>query len=463
MPASPAQAAPPAKAAATSIPRAEEFEAPAGATRSAPRPQLSRRPPPRGGSFMKKIWVRHATIATDAGPVVASDKLAKARSEVQAAPDERGRHRELARLLALSGQLEELSDALEKWSQRDPLDQDVILARADLAARRGDRDASLRILGGALAASALTGKEASVLATAIARSYERAGRPEACAFHVAAAEVDSSDADAMARAVSCERSAGRDKAASAWLGNLEGARRKAVDTALAKVGAPEKATGDIVVSATWEGGSDLDLALVDPNGRRAGAVSRLKGARVEGAASRDHETIALATTEAGSFAIEVARVSGGDTRPVSGRITVKAFGATKEIPFTLSGTRQQVGRVDVRWESELVPYEGDAVMGWNGGITTTSPAFDRSAAASALARVSVAHCASDASGPGHVSVTFSPDGSVAGVAVDGGPYGGTGSGRCVQTAFFNTRVPAFTGGAVTVGRSFVVPSVRGFD
>ncbi len=454
----------PAKPAATMGPRAfADEEAPRtapAARRAAPPP--SWRPPPRGGQFMKKIWVRKATISTDAAPAVASDKVAKARAAVQAAPDERGKHRDLARVLALSGQLEELGEVLEKWSQRDPLDQDVILARADLAARRGDRETSLRILGGALAASALSGKEAVVLATAIARSYERAGRPEACAFHVAAAEIDPSDADATARAVACERSAGRDKSAERWLAGIDGARRKAVDSALAKVGKPETATGDVVVSATWDAGVDLDLALVDPSGRRAGAVSRLKGARVVDAASRDRETVALATSEAGSFVVEVSRVNAGETRPVSGRVTIKAFGETREVPFTLSGARQQVGRVDVRWEPQLVALDGTETVPWNGNTGGLAP-FDRSAAASALARVSVAHCASDASGPGHVSVTFAPSGAVSSAVVDGGPYPGTGSGRCVQVAFQNARVPAFAGTAVTVGRSFVVPSGRRFE
>ena len=81
----------------------------------------------------------------------------------------------------------------------------------------------------------------------------------------------------------------------------------------------------------------------------------------------------------------------------------------------------------------------------------------RHRAASALARISVAHCASDASGPGHVSVTFGPQGGVTSAVVDGGPYMGTGSGRCVQNAFMGARVPPFAGGAVTVGRNFVVP------
>src|SRR5262249_28916759 len=147
---------------------------------------------------------------------------------VAATPDERSKHKDLARLLALSGQIDELSDTLEKWSSRDPLDADVIVGRADVAARRGDRDASLRILGGSLAASALTPSDAFTIAQTVGRSYDRLGKPEACAFHVAAAELRSTDSDAVARAISCERALGRGASAERWLVGVKDTQRTAI-------------------------------------------------------------------------------------------------------------------------------------------------------------------------------------------------------------------------------------------
>ena len=132
-----APASPPAKAAAPTT------------TRRRRRPRLAtsairlsatvgrRRGP---GQLMRKIFVRHATISSDPTPAVPAAKIALARAAVEAAPDERGKHKELAKLLALGGQLDELGETLEKWSVRDPLDADVIVGRADLAARRGDRE-----------------------------------------------------------------------------------------------------------------------------------------------------------------------------------------------------------------------------------------------------------------------------------------------------------------------------------
>jgi hypothetical protein len=221
--------------------------------------------------------------------------------------------------------------------------------------------------------------------------------------------------------------------------------------------------GDIIVTANWTGGADLDLALVDPSGRRASAVSRLKGARVEAATARDHETLALSSSDGGSFAVEIVRANPANeaqpTNPVSGNVTIKAFGQTKSVPFTLSGPRAQVGRVDVRWEQELVPLNGTEDFN-NANITSSGSAqFDRAAANAALSGVSLAHCGSTGQvGTGHATVTFSPSGGVQNVVVDDGSFSGTPAGRCVQTAFFNARIPAFAGAPVRVGKSFTVTS-----
>jgi hypothetical protein len=407
------------------------------------------------GHFMRRIFVRKASISTDPTPAVSADKIALARAAVEAAPDERGKHKELTKLLALGGQLDELGDTLEKWSTRDPLDADVIVGRSDLAARRGDREASLRILGGALAANAMSRDDAFVLATTVARSYDRLGRSEACAFQVTAAELRPTDTDAMARAVACERRLGRSASAERWLATLKDSQRLAVSNAAAKID-PAKAeavNGDVVVSATWDGGADLDVVVIDPGGRKAGVATRMKGARIEGATSRDHETLALATGEAGAFVVEMVRGGAGESGrdvPVSGKVTIRAFGQTQTVPFTLTGVRAQVARVDSRWEAELVPVD-DGTVGIGNGLRP----FDRGAAAGALARVSVARCAASGQvGTGHVTVTFSPSGRVSSAIVDDPSFSGTPAGRCVTAAFFGATVAPFDGAPVRVGKTF---------
>jgi hypothetical protein len=89
--------------------------------------------------------------------------------------------------------------------------------------------------------------------------------------------------------------------------------------------------------------------------------------------------------------------------------------------------------------------------------TSTAP-FDRGAAAGALGAVNVASCKrpDGPTGAGHVAVTFSPDGSVSTAQVDQPPFAGTAVGGCVAGKFRGARVPAFSGGAVKVGKSFVI-------
>jgi hypothetical protein len=419
---------------------------------------------PRGGQFMKRVWFRKAQLFADGAPAIAGDKVAAARTALQAAPDERGRHKELARALALSGQLDELSDLLAKWSTRDPLDADAIAARADLTARQGDRESALRILGGALAAPALGASDAASLAGTVAAANERAGKPEACAFRITAAELRPSDPEAVARAVLCERGRGRAAAADRWLAGLkDDAARAAVSAAAAKVDAaaskPDPSpNGDFVVTATWDGGADadLDVSILDPNGNRAAWAGRTKGVRVDGATSKTRETLALSQGGTGPFVVELVRASGG-TGTVSGSLAVRALGVSQTVPFTLpAGTnRLQLVRVDVRMDSNLVAVDDVGVD----AIVTGAPPFDRSAVARLLSgAASSARSCVDENGPtgqGRALVTFSPTGTVTRVSIDA-PFAGTPVGDCVRRRFTSIRLQPFSGESVTVGKSFTI-------
>jgi len=89
--------------------------------------------------------------------------------------------------------------------------------------------------------------------------------------------------------------------------------------------------------------------------------------------------------------------------------------------------------------------------------TTASAAdFDKQAAASAIAEVSLAKCrATNATrGEGHVIITFTPAGTAERAAIDRGPWVGSPVAKCMAKEFKKTRVPAFRGEAVTVGKSF---------
>jgi predicted Zn finger-like uncharacterized protein len=98
----------------------------------------------------------------------------------------------------------------------------------------------------------------------------------------------------------------------------------------------------------------------------------------------------------------------------------------------------------------------EAASGGGGG---TAP-FDRSAAAGALGGIAAsAQSCKSGSGPtgsGHAKITFQPSGHVSSVEIDGGPFPGTSVGGCVAGKFRGAHIPAFSGGAVTVGKSFTI-------
>jgi predicted Zn finger-like uncharacterized protein len=108
----------------------------------------------------------------------------------------------------------------------------------------------------------------------------------------------------------------------------------------------------------------------------------------------------------------------------------------------------------------------DALKAAGGGGGASAPAapaqstapFDRGAAAGALGAVNVGACKKPdgPTGSGHVSVTFAPDGSVSSAVADSPPFAGTPTGGCVAGKFRSAHIPAFGGGPVKVGKSFVI-------
>ncbi len=90
--------------------------------------------------------------------------------------------------------------------------------------------------------------------------------------------------------------------------------------------------------------------------------------------------------------------------------------------------------------------------------TGGSAPFDRGAAAASLGGVNVQSCkkSDGPTGSGHVRVTFQPSGSVSTVDVDQPPFAGSAVGGCVAGKFRSAHVPAFSGAAVTVGKSFTI-------
>jgi hypothetical protein len=340
-------------------------------------PHASERPA-RPGRWMRRVWFRTATIAADDRPAVDVTKLESARAALAASPDARQRHAELAKLLVRQGNPAEVEALAARWTERDPLDADALSLRATARAWGGDRDGALRILSGMLASPSLAPAAQSDVASTLARAEERAGRrSRACALRVAAAETKPGDVTAVASALGCERGQGRSASEARWLGSMkDDATRARVSAAVAKlapgVALSDTMSGDIAVDATWDGsaGVDLDVGIVDPSGRRLSWASAARNVRASDCTRVAHEALAVTSGGTGPFLVEVVRADGASSeRPLAGKLRITALGRTQIVPFVLTGTRAQVGRVNVGMDSRL-----EAITdGWTWG--TCDPPF----------------------------------------------------------------------------------------
>jgi hypothetical protein len=87
--------------------------------------------------------------------------------------------------------------------------------------------------------------------------------------------------------------------------------------------------------------------------------------------------------------------------------------------------------------------------------SSSGAAFDFVQAVAALGSARVSECKSESGpvGTGHVAITFAPTGNVA-AAILFPPFGGTETGRCLESKFKNVHIQPFSGAAMQVGKTF---------
>jgi hypothetical protein len=357
---SPAPAAAPPPMAAPAPTGAAEKEAPAP-VRRAPRgfpsdplnDDLTPRDSRRTWIPMRRVWDRVGEIdTTKRQPKAASaDAIAQAERDVSQNENRRGAVKKLYTLYAVSGDVERARALAERWSEKEPLDAEALTARADMAARSGDRETAIRILG-----SVVDVRPGDVKAQQrLARLYRWSGQPVlGCHHTLAIAQIESKNGELLADAVRCARETGLGALGEDLLSVADGtARNRAVE--LLKAPSPEaKLLGDLRLEATWNPGADLDLALIDPEGNRvswlgAPTKSVISATSVNSSAS---EGLAVRGAKPGEYLVEIVRAA--NQGPVSGTLKITAANATRSVPFTLDGSRAVVGLVTIRMEPRLV-------------------------------------------------------------------------------------------------------------
>lgn len=318
-------------------------------------PPLVPPPPMRRMIPMRKVWERQGRIVTPATtPSGATpDAILVAQREMESGDLRRDVVKKLYTLLFASGDIERASEVAERWSTKDPLDPDALTARADVAAARGDRDLSIRILG-----SVVDVRPGDFKAQwRLSRLHRWAGRAElGCRHSMAIAQIRATDGKSLAEAIRCSRDLG-------WSSVASDLRSLASDTARASADAllgqraddPASLSGDFRLEATWDGGDDLDLAMVHSDGRISwlGAPTRaVIGARDVESSSR--EALSLRGASPGDYVIEITRPR-GHSGTVRGTVDISVPGERRSVPFVLDGSWTRIALVKMWMKSKLVP------------------------------------------------------------------------------------------------------------
>jgi hypothetical protein len=355
----PAFAPPPAptSAPAPSLERAAEPEKKRASDPLEERPVLAPRPLPRPRPMipMRRIWERKGEVLTDRFVPKAASGSALTDAERELSRDD-SRRQSLKKVFALSSAAGDLSEAArlaERWLEKEPLDPEAITALADVEARRGHRDAAIRMLGSVL--DVRPGDTASH--KRLARLESWAGHADlACRHRIAIAEGKSQDLSLVADAVRCARAIGLSEVADALLDAARSDDRAGLEQRLSQpAGDDARLSGDLRLEASWGGGPDLDISLLDVDGHRiswlgAGTRSVISA---RDATSSSHEGLALRGAAPGDYVVELTRGAGGGS--ANGELVVTVAGSQRRIPFSFDGDRKAVALLRITMQPRLVP------------------------------------------------------------------------------------------------------------
>jgi tetratricopeptide (TPR) repeat protein len=304
---------------------------------------------------MRRVWERkgEVVVGKTTPTAVTFDKIAKAERELEQKPDQRLATKQLFDLYFRAADFSKAAALAERWSERDPLDVEALIARADLAARKGDRARALRILG-----SVVDVRPSDFGAQQrLSRLHRWQGNSaESCRFSLALSEFRPNDEKALAEALTCLESTGKSDIALVLRSLAPEGVLRAAESRRDKAAPADTLVGDLRVSATWnQSNVDLDLSLIDPDAHRVswlGAPTRSVITATNVVSNRE-EGLALRNAKPGEYLIEIVRGEGEGT--VQGTLTVSVAGTTRQIPFTFDGDRLILGIARLSVVSRLVP------------------------------------------------------------------------------------------------------------
>lgn len=253
------------------------------------------------------------------------------RRSVEADRTSRSAHRKLVQAAIRAGAPDAFTYA-RAWAEADPDHAPALLAVADLLAARSD-PAAPRAYGSAVEIKPFDKQLQGQLADAYASKGDLA---RSCAHRRALVSIDPARADFRVQLARCLAGQGRTDMARDALASSR-ARSAELSRALHELdlGAlrplppPIPGHADLRATLRFTGPGDVDIAVVDPRGRR---LSALRPDDIKVLEAPGSETLTYGAVRK-SLAIEVSRISG--TGSVTGELTLRTPTVTRTYPFTL--------------------------------------------------------------------------------------------------------------------------------
>jgi len=282
-------------------------------------------------------------------------------AQVRQNPLSRKNHKNLVRMLSRIGQIDRARAAAEEWRTADPLGTDALTYLADQIARQGDRYRSMRTY----ASIAELEPNKAKFHRRLAQAFRDLGQYGAAAGHYRAAAEHGDKNDDMFNYLYCAAAAGwlplLDLEAQAVLNDRKYRKiRRDVEQLVTGTrqgllpelpGASKKAHGELTVRAVVDqAGAEVDLAVIDPFGRRVSGLWR-RGAAVRDLSAARQETLALHSLRNGTYQVVVTAapskqvVAGAPAQTITGRVVIRARKKSRTIPFTIYGGEVVLARV----------------------------------------------------------------------------------------------------------------------
>ncbi|MCA9672376.1 MAG: hypothetical protein KC503_42570, partial [Myxococcales bacterium] len=292
-------------------------------------------------------------------------RASRLQQSLSAQPLRRSLHRALHRAAMRAGRPDAALDHARKWVALEGRRLEALRALADARAALGESAAAMRVYASMVDVNSWR----SSVHRELARMYRRKGDlRRACSHRWSLVSLRPQAFGRYETLARCLSAAGQgdlarsvlDEAAARKLSRHD-KRRLAKLRSVIERGAldlpPARRWRRLRLRASWDGGVDLDLALLSPYGRRVGLYGDWRGGTIND--SRDGvsaETLGYHASN-GRYVVEIARGSSKDSdKVVRGTVVVRVGRRARTVPFVLEAgaTSKRIALVQVHRVHRLV-------------------------------------------------------------------------------------------------------------